>query len=211
MFDNNLAPDHRVEDILKVMAKQLGFGGAYSVGVGHVSSKKKRGRPVGSLGKNKNTKDDDIKSVIVNADGFTSIENSSVESNIAFEEQKPTADLDKVCYDYNPASLNLLKRRFVKEYNQEQVTGGESTRDALDTEESELANMKEDSLEELYSTYLEPITSKGEEKVTIVQRNSAQNVNRIKIRISCPDCDKSYSRRSELNRHISSTHIQTSC
>jgi hypothetical protein len=206
VFDTNvehviIVPDHHVKDILEVMAKQLGFTPEYAV---EVKIKKKRGRPFGSLSKNKNV--DDIKSDRL----VEVVENSSKYKKTALEQDNHENVLDKVCYDYNPASLNLLRSKVRKEEN----LGHYRNIKVSETDNALILNTddKEDTLamvkieEGLDVSCKEAIGNKEEGPTDIFQRNYETALN--KSRIGCPDCDKSYSKRSHLNRHIFSVHSE---
>ena len=218
VFDNNtdhviIAPDNSVEDILTIMAKKMGIAKDYSCGIGQIANKRRRGRPHGSLGKNKKIKVDEENTTIVVA-----------------KDVEEKADDKQVSYEYNPSKMNILKARMEEINNQKEIEDklfDESSKAIEEAVQSTnpretmfetlvVENDEDEKIEKVFVTVEEDEEIYGElkfvheEPVNIgVKRHTTNNQN-LKIRISCQHCDKSYGTRSHLNRHIQSSHNGTS-
>ena len=146
VFENNtehviIASDHCVEDIIQIMARKLEIGKKYTLALGTIATKKKRGRPIGSLGKNKKMKGDDDKSFPVDVQELKKKKSSTNSENGG-------------SYEYNPAVLNILKSQLENQKDQREVevTTPEDVIMEVTEEDIEDASVEEDIVCLLYTS-----------------------------------------------------------
>ena len=202
VFDNNtehvlIVPDESIEGIITIMAKKLGIHNKYSFEIGQITSKRKRGRPFGSLGKNKKVNTNEN-------------QNISLISNKEVEEK---TDDNLGSYEYNPSKINFLKMRLeTKDQNQISDTFKINKKVQPDHDEDKTKvvlneeNKEYSMIEKVYVIENDTIEEINFTNQEIVDDANTSNKSKMNIRMNCQHCEKSYGKRSHLNRHIQSAH-----